>query len=113
MENEYKLEDDLPLMESINHFVALSGKEDYKYKFIEILKRIEYEEVVYSEDLTLIEKEFKCPIRDQLVKYSRVYLGCDITKKSELNRFLGPPNKKSKVNKLSFNRLRSAINGLT
>lgn len=108
MEKEYILEEDLPLMQSIDHFAKLANKEDYKYKFIEILKQIESNDIVYLKDLMLIEKEFKCPIRDQLVKGSGFYLGCEITKKSELNRFLGSPRGKN-VNKLSFNRLRNAI----
>ena len=37
MTEEYILEEDYPLMESINHYARLANKEDYKYKFIEIM----------------------------------------------------------------------------
>lgn len=111
MEREYKIEDDLPLMESISHFAHIACKEELVYKFIEILKRIEMSDVVYLQDLTFIEKEFKCPTRNQLVKGSVYYLGCEIIKKTELNRFLGV-SKRNNVVKLSFNKLRNAINAL-
>ena len=37
MDQEYKLEDDFILMESINHFAKFANNESYKYKFIEIM----------------------------------------------------------------------------
>nr|WP_320058205.1 hypothetical protein [uncultured Bacteroides sp.] len=110
MSEEYIFEDDYPLTESINHYAKLSNNEDYKYKFIEIMQRIASEEVVYIADLKLLEKEFKCPIRAQLTKGSGCYLGVEISKLSELNRFLGRRIGKYKDCKLGFNRLRNAIN---
>jgi len=112
MDENYKIETDIPLMQSIDHFAKLANKEDYKYKFIEIMKRIEYEDVVFLNDLKLLENEFKCPIRIQLVKGSIYYLGAEITKITELNRFLGRGRGKSKSYKLDFNRLRNAINAI-
>jgi hypothetical protein len=68
-------------------------------------------DIVYLQDLIFIEKEFNCPIRDQLVKGSGYYLGYEITKKTELNRFLGA-SRRNNIAKLSFNKLRNAINAL-
>ena len=51
MEDKYKIENDYPLMESINHYAKISNREDYKYKFIEIMKRIEAEDIVFLSDL--------------------------------------------------------------
>lgn len=110
MEEKYILEDDYPLTESINHYAKLSNKENYKYKFIEIMKRIASEDIVYLADLRLIEKEFNCPIRAQLIKGSGWYLGIEISKISEINCFLGRRIGKYKNYKLGFNRLRNAIN---
>lgn len=76
-------------MESINHYAKISNNDDYKYKFIEIMKRIETEDVVFLSDLLLLETEFKCPIRVQLVKGSVFYLREQISRISEVNRFLG------------------------
>ena len=109
MTEEYILEEDYPLMESINHYARLANKEDYKYKFIEIMKRIEHDDVVFLADLKLLEKEFKCPIRTQILKAPKVYLGIGvvgINRISDINNFLG----KCKGCKLDFNGLRNAIN---
>lgn len=109
MEEEYILEEDYSLMESINHYAHLANKEDYKYKFIEIIKRIEHDDVVFLADLKLLEKEFKCPIRTQILKAPTVYLGIGvvgINSISDINHFLG----KGKGCKLDFNGLRKAIN---
>ena len=110
MDKEYNIEDDCPLMMSIDHFVKLSNNENYKYKFIEIMRRVEYEDVVFLTDLILLEKEFNCPIRAELIKGSEYYFGVEISKKSELNRFLGRGRGKTKAYKLTFNVLRNAIN---
>ena len=110
MEDKYKIENDYPLMESINHYAKISNREDYKYKFIEIMKRIEAEDIVFLSDLKLLEKEFNCPIRAQLVKGSGYYLGEQITQISEINRFLGRRIGKYKDYKLDFNHFRNAIN---
>lgn len=110
MGEEYEIEDDYPLMESINYYAKISNHENYKYKFIEIMKRIEAENIVFLADLKLLETEFKCPIRAQLVKGSGFYLGEQITQISEVNRFLGRRIGKYKDCKLGFNRLRNAIN---
>lgn len=107
MEKEYKLEEDLSLMDSIDHFAKTANNENYKYKFKEIMKRIEYEDSVFLSDLMLLEKEFNCEIRKQLIKGSEFYLGVEINKLSELNRFLG--DSKNKTYKLTFNTLRKAI----
>ena len=109
MEREYKIEDDYPMMETIDHYAKISNNEDYKYKFIEIIKRIEVEDVVFLSDLKLLETEFKCPIRDRLVRGSGYYLGEQITHISEINRFLGRRIGKYKDCKLGFNRFRNAI----
>lgn len=108
---EYDLENDFPLMKAIEYFVKLSNNENYKYKFIEIIKRIAYEDIVFLSDLMLLEKEFKCPIRKQLIKGSSFYLGSEIKTLAGLNRYLGEGNVKSE--KLCFNRLRNAIVALT
>lgn len=110
MEGEYILEDDYPLTASINHYAKLSNNEDYKYKFIEIMQRIASDDIVYLADLKILEREFKCPIRTQLVKASGWYLGVQISKISELNSFLGRRIGKYKDYKLGFNSLRNAIN---
>lgn len=110
MKEEYIMENDYPLMESINHYVKIANNEDYKYKFIEIMKRIEAEDIVFLSDLKLLEKEFKCPIRVQLLKGSGWYLGQQITQISEVNRFLGRRIGKYKDCKLGFNGFRNAIN---
>lgn len=112
MDENYKIETDIPSMQSIEHFAKIANKEDYKYKFIEIMKRIEYEDIVFPYDFKILEKEFNCPIRAQLVKGSIYYLGTEITKVSELNCFLGRVRGKSKTYKLDFNRLRNAINAI-
>lgn len=109
MGNEYIIENDYPLMESINYYAKTSNREDYKYKFIEMIKRIEAEDIVFLSDLKLLEKEFKCPIRKQLIKGSGYYLGEQITQISELNRFLGRRIGKYKGCKLDFERFRKAI----
>ena len=88
IKDEYTIENDYPLMESINHYAKISNNDDYKYKFIEIMKRIETEDVVFLSDLLLLETEFKCPIRVQL------------------GRRIG----KNRDRKLDFNHLRNAIN---
>lgn len=109
MTEEYILEEDYPLMESINHYARLANKEDYKYKFIEIMKRIEQDDVVFLADLKVLEKEFKCPVRTQILKAPKVYLGIGvvgINSISDINLFLG----KGKEYKLDFNGLRKAIN---
>ena len=41
IKDEYTIENDYPLMESINHYAKISNNDDYRYKFIEIMKRIE------------------------------------------------------------------------
>lgn len=109
MEDEYVVENDYPMMESINHYAKISNNENYKYKFIEIVKRIAVEDIVFLSDLKLLEKEFKCPIRDRLVKGSGYYLGEQITHISEINRFLGRRIGKYRYCKLGFNRFRNAI----
>lgn len=109
MEDEYQIENDYPMMESINYYAKISNNENYKYKFIEIIKRIAVEDIVFLSDLKLLEKEFKCPIRERLVKGSVFYLGEQITQISELNRFLGRKIGKYKNCKLGFNRFRNAI----
>lgn len=109
MEEVYILEEDYPLMASINHYTHLANKEDYKYKFIEIMKRIEQDDVVFLADLKLLEKELKCPVRTQMLKAPKVYLGIGvvgINSISDINHFLG----KGKGYKLDFNGLRKAIN---
>ena len=111
MEREYEIEDDLPLMASINHFAQIANNRERIYKFIETLRRIEIRDVVYLQDLIFIENEFKCPIREKRVKGSEYYLGYRITKKAELNRFLGV-SRRNHVAKLSFTKLRNAINAL-
>ena len=58
MTEEYILEEDYPLMESINHYARLANKEDYKYKFIEIMKRIEHDDVVFLGLLDVVRKAF-------------------------------------------------------
>ena len=58
MTEEYILEEDYPLMESINHYARLANKEDYKYKFIEIMKRIEHDDVVFLGLLDIVGKAF-------------------------------------------------------
>ena len=35
IKDEYTIENDYPLMESINHYAKISNNDDYKYKFIE------------------------------------------------------------------------------
>ncbi|MCE5174721.1 MAG: hypothetical protein ABFC90_09825 [Bacteroidales bacterium] len=112
MNKEYRIEDDCPLMLSIDHFAKLANNENYMHKFIEIMKRIEYEDYVFLKDLILLEKEFSCPIRTQLVKGSGFYLGVEINKISELNRYLGRGSGKTKAYKLTFNALRNAINAI-
>lgn len=109
MEDEYQIENDYPMMETINHYAKVSNNENYKYKFIEIIKRIAVEDIVFLSDIKLLEKEFKCPIRAQLVKGSSYYLGEQITHISEVNRFLGRRIGKYKDCKLGFNRFRNAI----
>lgn len=47
IKDEYTIENDYPLMESINHYAKISNNDDYRYKFIEIMKRIEAEDVVF------------------------------------------------------------------
>ena len=39
IKDEYTIENDYPLMESINHYAKISNNDDYRYKFIEIMKR--------------------------------------------------------------------------
>ena len=112
MDQGYKLEDDSSLMASINHFAKLANNESYKYKFIEIMNQMEHEDVIFLPHLIFLEKEFNCPIRDQLVKGSGFYLGVEISKTSELNRFLGRGRGKTKAYKLTFNTLRKAINAM-
>lgn len=109
MDDEYQVENDYPMMESINYYAKISNNENYKYKFIEIIKRIAVEDIVFLSDLKLLEKEFKCPIRERLVKGAGFYLGEQITQISEINRFLGRRIGKYKNCKLGFNRLRNAI----
>ena len=58
MTEEYILEEDYPLMESINHYARLANKEDYKYKFIEIMKRIEHDDVVFLGLLDVMQQAF-------------------------------------------------------
>ena len=84
IKDEYTIENDYPLMESINHYAKISNNDDYRYKFIEIMKRIEAEDVVFLSDLLLLETEFKCPIRVQLVKGSVFYLREQISRISEV-----------------------------
>lgn len=110
MEREYILEDDYPLTESIKHYAKISNREDYKYKFIEIMNRMASEDIVYLADLKLIEKEFKCPVRKQIVRGSVWYLGCEINNITELNRSFGERRGKWKNYKIGFNTIRSAIN---
>ena len=110
IKDEYTIENDSPLMESINHYAKISNNDDYRYKFIEIMKRIEAEDVVFLSDLLLLETEFKCPIRVQLVKGSVFYLREQISRISEVNRFLGRRIGKNRDRKLDFNHLRNAIN---
>ena len=110
IKDEYTIENDYPLMESINHYAKISNNDDYRYKFIEIMKRIEAEDVVFLSDLLLLETEFKCPIRVQLVKGSVFYSREQISRISEVNRFLGRRIGKNRDRKLDFNHLRNAIN---
>ena len=58
----------------------------------------------------LLETEFKCPIRVQLVKGSVFYLREQISRISEVIRFLGRRIGKNRDRKLDFNHLRNAIN---
>lgn len=108
--DEYILEDDYPLIESINYYSKISNKEDYKYKFIEIMNRMASEDIVYLADLKFLEKEFKCPIRKQLIKGAGWYLGCEISNMAELNRFFGERRGKWKDYKIGFDTIRKAIN---
>lgn len=70
------------------------------------MKRIKHGDVVCLTDLKLLEKEFKCPIRTQILRASIIYLGVEINSISEISRFLG----KGKGDKLGFNGLRKVIN---
>ena len=73
---------------------------------------MEHEDVVFIPHLNLLEKEFNCQIRDQLVKGSGFYLGVVISKTSKLKRFLGRGRGEAKAYKLTFNTLRKAINAM-
>ena len=112
MTNEYQIENDITLMQSIDHFAKLANNENSKYKFIEIMKRIESDDIVFIDDLKLLETEFNCPIRKQLVKASGYYLGIEISKISELNKYCGNGKGRSKAFKLTYNALVKAINAL-
>ena len=109
MEDEYQIENDYLMMDSINHYAKISNNENYKYKFIEIVKRVAVENIVYLSDIELLEKEFKCPIRYRIVKGSGFFLKEQITKISEINRFLGRRTGKYKDCKIGFNHFRNAI----
>lgn len=74
------------------------------------MNRMASEDIVYLADLKFLEKEFKCPIRKQLIKGAGWYLGCEISNVTELNRFLGDRRGKWKDYKIGFNTIRSAIN---
>ena len=99
MTEEYILEEDYPLMESINHYARLANKEDYKYKFIEIMKRIEHDDVVFLADLKLLEKEFKCPIRTQILKAPKVYLGIGVVGINSISDIEEMENARRKLDK--------------
>lgn len=109
MEDTYQIENDYLMMESINHYAKISNNENYKYKFIEIIKRIAVEDVVFLSDIKLLEKEFKCPIRNRLVEGSVLYLEEQITRISEINRFLGRRIGKYKDYKIGFTQFRNVI----
>lgn|SRR5574344_915027 len=112
MSEYYNINNDYPMMSTIDHFVKLSNKDDYKYKFIEIVKRIENSDCVFLQDLKLLEKEFKCPIIKALIKGSGYYLNEEISSEKELNRYLGNRYGKYKSKKLDFEMFRKALCGL-
>lgn len=113
MEEEYQIENDSNLMGSINHYVKISNNESRKFKFVELMKRVKLEDVVFIKDLKLIEREFNCPIIAKLIIGSEIYLGEQIARFSEINRFLGKRTGRYKDCKLDFDHLRKAIIAMT
>lgn len=110
MEEEYSIENDPNLMEAINHFAKESQNESYKYKFIEIMREMQHTNVVSMKNLNIIDKKFKCPIIDKIIKASDLYLGVEINNKEELKHYIGGEGRgKSKTYKLDFDNLRKAI----
>jgi hypothetical protein len=102
-----EIEDDTLLMQAIDYYAKLSRQENYTYKFIEIMKNSQKDDVVYIKDVQLLEKIFRCPIRQTLIKLSAYYLGTEITSFSECNRFLG--HGKKGAYKINYQTLRSVI----
>ena len=104
----YKVEEDISLMEVFDFFAKRNGNWTCRYKFIEILGRIQNEDVVFIDDIMWFEQELNIPIRFILMKSGSEYIeNAEILSFSDVKKYLG--RKGRKYTKLSFQGLRKLL----
>ena len=104
----YKVEEDISLMEVFDFFAKRNGNWACRYKYIEILGRIQHEDAVFIDDIIWFEREMNIPIRLILMKAGSAYIeNAEIRMLSDVKKYLG--RKGRMYHKLSFSGLRKLL----